>query len=74
MYHNVTLRRQIIDFRRLYRANDFDQTTGVCHVTVMQLHFTLPMAFWIRIEMLNTPGVKRTGPPDDTMHIVAFFQ
>lgn len=70
----MTLRRKIINFCRLYRANDFDQTTGVCHVTVMKLHFTLSMTLRIFIKMLNPPSVKRTGPPDDAMHIISFLQ
>lgn len=70
----MTLRRKIINFRRLYRADDFDQTTRVRHVAVMQLHFTLPMTLWVFVKMLNTRGVEWTGSPDDAMHIVSFFQ
>lgn len=72
-YHDMTLRRKIINFCRLYCTNDFDQTTGVCHVTVMQLHFTLPMAFRILVKMLNTRSIKRTGSSNDTMHVVSFL-
>ena len=71
---NMTLCGKIINFSGLNSRYHFDKAACVCHVTVVQLHPSQFVTFWIIVQVLDSTSVKCAGPSYDSVHLVSLIQ
>ena len=69
----MALGPEMIDFIRLQLIEQFYQIYRVCQISVVQEEPD-PMDVRILVEVIDPRGIKRAGPPDDSMHLISFVQ
>jgi hypothetical protein len=69
----MALRREVVDFVRLYLLDDVSQAGGVGHVAVMQEKW-LALFVHVMEQVVDPPCVEQGTAALDAVHLVAFAQ